>query len=315
MIYTTTKCPHCGYRTRNMESGVSRVELGQTLFCCPKCNTLIMDTINTEYEFMTNRERKKWATTYLITTETIRGIFLLTMGIMFLIAEIISGVSEWGFGIIFALLFGGGLIVWSIEKFISIGKAKTLHIGEQLIYESLLRTSNKKYVELLQSGYGKKRTYSPLLNRSKTIDAYKKYSIQDIHKRFNDEFSNLLNMIENEDEKTEIEKAKTSSSCINGGALASGVMAVSSTVVEAKQNKELENRLTNEKINDEQKVIEKVQTKNLEAIESQQNKTTKVKPLESVNKNKLLELKELFDEGLITEEEYGEKRRKILEDI
>lgn len=57
MQYTTTKCPHCGYRTRNRESGVPKVELGQTLICCPMCGKPIIDPILTEYEFMSERER------------------------------------------------------------------------------------------------------------------------------------------------------------------------------------------------------------------------------------------------------------------
>ena len=63
------------------------------------------------------------------------------------------------------------------------------------------------------------------------------------------------------------------------------------------------------------KDVEKNKTKKVETINNQQNKITKVNLSENVNKNKLLELKELFDEGLITEEEYNEKRKKILEKL
>lgn len=31
MIYTTTKCPYCGCYTRKRETGVPRVDLGQTI--------------------------------------------------------------------------------------------------------------------------------------------------------------------------------------------------------------------------------------------------------------------------------------------
>ena len=58
MQYTTTKCPHCGYRTRNRESGVPNVDIGQTLACCPMCDKPIIDPIYTEYEFMSKREQQ-----------------------------------------------------------------------------------------------------------------------------------------------------------------------------------------------------------------------------------------------------------------
>lgn len=328
MQYTTTKCPHCGYRTRNRESGVPKVELGQTLACCPMCGKPIIDPIYTEYEFMSEREQEKWSTSHLTTVDTVRGVIMLILGAIFFIAGMASGD---GSGILLALLMGGGLIWMGISRFISVQKARELNIGEQAIYESLLRTSNNKYVELLKKAYGKERTYKPIPNRSEIIDDYKKYSTEEIHKRFEDEFLKLLNIIGDEDKEIETKKAKSSSSFVNGGALVAGVMAVPSAIVGAKQNKELEKKNNSEKKSADEKSdtieqnstsdektlkdVEKNTTKNVGTTNNQQNKTTKGKSFENVNKNKLLELKELFDEGLITEEEYNEKRKEILEKL
>lgn len=252
---------------------------------------------------------------------------MLILGAIFFIIGI---ASREGAGIILALLMGGGLIGMGISRFISVKKSRELNIGEQAIYESLLRTSNNKYVELLKKAYGKERTYKPIPNRFEIIEEYKKYSTEDIHKRFEDQFLKLLNIIGEEDKETELKKAKSSSSYVDGGALVAGVMAVHSAIVGAKQNQELEKKNNSEKKSVDEKGdtveqndtldekllkdAEKMQQKEVETINNQ-NKATKVKTSENVDKNKLLELKELFDEGLITEEEYNEKRKKILEKL
>ena len=242
MQYTTTKCPHCGYRTRNRETGVSRVELGQTLACCPKCDKPIIDPIYTEYEFMSKRERKKWSTRHLVTVDAIRGIILLIMGGFFFVLGITSGDT---YGIVVALLMGGVPILTGISRFFSIKKALSSNVVEQIIYESLLRTSNNNYVKLLEQSYGKKRTYKPIQNRSEVIIYYKKYSTEDIHKRFEEEFSKLLNIIEDEDNIGDTKKAKFSSSFVNGGALVAGVMAIPSTIIGVKQSKEIADKKNN----------------------------------------------------------------------
>lgn len=330
MEYTTTKCPHCGYRTRNSESGVPKVQLGQTLACCPMCDKPIIDPIYTEYEFMTEKEQKKWSTSHLTTVETVRGIIMLILGVIFFIIGIIFSV------IVVALFMGGGLIWMGISRFIPLRKARELNIGEQAIYESLIRTSNAKYVELLKKSYGKKRVYKPLPKRSKIIDDYKKYSTEDIHKRFESEFLKLLNIIGDDDKKIDAKKAKSSSSFVNGSALVAGVMALPSVVVGVKQNKDLakknevELEFSNTKSNKVEKKescieqqIYKSTNKNSDANMAQksnekhlENKTKDIKEkTDNLNKNKLLELKELFEDGLITEEEYNEKRKQILDKL
>lgn len=286
MIYTTTKCPHCGFRTRNRETGVQKVELGQTIACCPRCGKVIIDPIDTEYEFMTDNERKKWSTNHLASAEKVRGIIMLILGLIFFIIGFVVGDV---IGVIFALLFGGGFIVWGINKISAVGKINNYHVGEQIIYESLLRTSNEKYVDLLKKYYKNKRTYRPIENRNEIISEYEQYSTKDVHESFERDFLDLLNIIENKNE-VDAKKSKTSTSYVNSGAIVGGIMAVPSAIIENKQNKE---------------IAKKNRTRELNAKEK----------ISSVNKTKLKELKELYEEGLITEKEYAKKRKQIIDDI
>lgn len=190
MPYTTTKCPHCGYRTRSGETGVKRVELGQTIACCPGCGMPIMDPINTEYEFMSKIEQKKWSTDHLASVADGKAVFMLILGIIGFIAGMAFGEVS---GVLIALFSGGLFIYMCINAFNYAKEMRNSHYGEQLIYESLLRTSNNTYVELLKNSYGKKRTYRPIPNRFEIIEDYKKYSTEDIHKKAEEEFSKLLN--------------------------------------------------------------------------------------------------------------------------
>ena len=50
------------YRTRNHQSNVPKVQIGAPVLRCPKCGNLIFDTINIEYEFMTDKERESFTT-------------------------------------------------------------------------------------------------------------------------------------------------------------------------------------------------------------------------------------------------------------
>ena len=139
MVYTTTKCPHCGYRTRNRETGIQNVELGQPLACCPMCGKPIIDPIKTEYEFMTEKEQQKWTTKSLANADIWRGVVTLILGLILFVVGIFSKVAG---GVVFALL-GVGLVAMGIRRFVTVHKAEALNIGEQAIYESLLRTSTQ----------------------------------------------------------------------------------------------------------------------------------------------------------------------------
>lgn len=327
MEYTTTKCPHCGYRTRNRESGVPKIELGQTLACCPMCDKPIIDPIYTEYEFMTEKEQQKWSTSSLTTAEILRGIITLVLGFIIFVAGISSGE---GSGVVAALLIGGALIAMGIGRFFTAKKASELNVGEQAIYESLLRTSNKTYVNLLKKAYGKKRTYRPLENREDAMEYYKEYSSQEIHERFEKNFMKLLNILDNQSENLELKNAKLSSSFVDGGALVAGVMAAPSAIAEVKQSRALakkkaeEEKASKSETNDNnsqsstntdmssKKSNNKAKTGNKN---NQQGKNKDNSKPEISNKDKLLELKGLYDEGLITEEEYNEKRKHILDSL
>jgi len=196
--YTTTSCPHCGFKTRNFERGTPSIELGQTIICCPRCSGIIIDSIATEYEFMTNFERGYYCSTNSHIYKSLIGIFLfMAVGILSLLSTVLLDFDEkplmW-----FALIFGSGCLYFGISGIINCFKAKDLNLGEQEIYESLLRTSNEIYVAFLCSAYNSKkgkRVYRPLENRDDIIREYEKYSTQEIHSNFQTKFNTLLSRI------------------------------------------------------------------------------------------------------------------------
>lgn len=193
MQYTTTSCPHCGYKTRNRETGVSNVELGQTIVVCPNCKNLIIDTISTEYEFMTPYERSKWSSTSSILTKYIFGALLLVgFGLFFLI----GGFTMSGEYKVLGIIIGALLLCYGISQFVKVYKAKNLNIGEQIIYESLLRTSNPDYVNALKSFYNGKRVYSPLENRDAIMKNNSNYSTKEVHSRYQTQFNEVLKRLD-----------------------------------------------------------------------------------------------------------------------
>ena len=193
MQYTTTSCPHCGYKTRNSETGVSNVELGQTIIVCPNCKNLIIDTISTEYEFMTPYERSKYSSTSRILTKYNFGALLLVVfGLFFLI----GGFTMSGEYKVLGIIIGTSLLCYGITQFIKVHKAKKLNIGEQIIYESLLRTSNSDYVKALKSIYNGKRVYSPLDNRNTIIKNNSNYSTKEVHSRYQTQFNEVVERLD-----------------------------------------------------------------------------------------------------------------------
>ena len=336
MVYTTTKCPHCGYRTRNRETGIQNVELGQTLACCPMCGKPIIDPIKTEYEFMTEKEQQKWTTKSLANADIWRGVVTLILGLILFVVGIFSKVAG---GVVFALL-GVGLVAMGIRRFVTVHKAEALNIGEQAIYESLLRTSNTEYVNLLKLAYGENREYNPIVDRDKMIEGLKEYSTPEVHERFEKDFLELLNFIKNQEGEIDAKEAKLTNTFVpGGGALVGAVIGASSAIVDAKQNKDLAKKKEcsnegDEKFGDAEmerqaladntrfeKDIEN--NSKLENIEETKNKALQQTEkadndelgLNNLNKAKLRELKDLYDEGLITEEEYKEKRKAIIDKI
>lgn len=203
MKYTTTSCPHCGYKTRNRIPGTPDIELGQTIILCPNCKKLIVDTLSTEFEFMTSSERSKWTTEILINNYITVGLLFSLMGLLF----VIGGFSLTDGYKIASIILGLLFLCYGISEFIKIYKAKKLNIGEQIIYESLLRTSNPDYVKALKKIYNDKRIYSALTNRGIILYNYKKYSTEDIHKVFQAKFKEmiiLINKPNNDMRKTQV---------------------------------------------------------------------------------------------------------------
>ena len=91
-IYTTTRCRNCGYVTRNHEQNVPKVQLGEPITKCPRCSHLIIDSFATEYEFMTDKEKSKFRSTYA----TIRHLPYNTIAIAFGLFMLYTGISMGG---------------------------------------------------------------------------------------------------------------------------------------------------------------------------------------------------------------------------
>ena len=178
MKYVTTKCPHCGYQTRTHDSGTQKVELGQTLFRCPKCHTLMLDPIDTEYEFMTDYERGMYASNTVLLKAVIGNLLFIGGGIFMLIAALTLGKDYLIICLIFSiLLFGFGF-----SGFWKVYKVSKMNAVKLAILYSLLRTSNAKYVQTLNFSYDGKRTYRKINNRNSLISEYQKYAKENIQK-------------------------------------------------------------------------------------------------------------------------------------
>ena len=328
MIYTTTKCPYCGCYTRKRETGVPRVDLGQTILICPRCGTPIIDPINKEFEFMTKNQQRKWRTKNLALNAIFSAILQIGLLLYLFLSSIIDGYT---FAIV---LFSIILSIRLIFTTYAIIKMCKQHIGEQKIYESLLRTSNEEYVNMLINNVAyssKKYKYRPLENRAEIIDKFKKYSTEDFHNLAENNFNKLINLKNNDQPeiKSVPRNADNMRTFIDGGFIPSAIDGIIMSVKDHKDEKEYNNQNgSDDKIIDITAVKEsnyKKLTKKLKVFYSSttkfmKNLATKIKNLfkksnNKTNKDLLLELKELFDDGLITEQEYNEKRKQYIEKI
>ena len=102
MQYITTSCRNCGFRTRNHESNVPSLQIGAPISRCPNCGHLILDIFATEYEFMTERERKKFTTEAALAKSYPGNILLILFGLFFGGGMILSG-EMMAFGLIFCI--------------------------------------------------------------------------------------------------------------------------------------------------------------------------------------------------------------------
>ena len=170
MKYTTTKCRNCGFRTRSHESNVPNVQLGAPILPCPQCGHLILDSIATEYEFMTDAEREKFKTDSALVRSYPGNVLFIIMGLFLLIGGIANG------NILFGLLFGAGCIVLGISRIIENSKMADEQIIEQEVYESLQRTKNIDYVKFIEESYAAnkiKRRYHPFDDKGAFMDEHK----------------------------------------------------------------------------------------------------------------------------------------------
>ena len=185
---------------------------------------------------MTESERGKFSSEGYSVSSAIRRAISFILGFAIILVGIMSG-SE---GVIVGgVIVGVILIIIGIFRFVAIGKVDSQNICEQFIYESLLRTSNKNYVDLLKKAYGEERIYSPLPNRSEVIKEYQKYSTEEVHTKCEKEFFKLLDVIDKNKGELNVKKAKSSSNFVNGGVLVSAVASIPSAIAGAKQKKEL----------------------------------------------------------------------------
>lgn len=194
MYYTTTSCRNCGYRTRNNESGVPNVQIGTPIMKCPKCGSLIIDSISTEYEFMTDKEKAQFSTQSALPKSYIGNILFIIVGIVLLIYGLATGDAYLGVG----LIAGGGCIALGIYQIVKNQKIANNEMIEQAVYESLKRTANRKYVEYIINAYGAngiKRKYLPYYNKTTYIEQYKYFESRDSYKQNMYDFNELLKSI------------------------------------------------------------------------------------------------------------------------
>ena len=286
-LHVTTKCPHCNYRTRNQEELGPKIQLGQTIFCCPRCDKPMIDPFYTEYEFMSENERRKFTTKRLASSGIANGISLILLAI-FLIAGGIA-IAE-TVAIILTSILGVAALWMATSEFIDVFRAKKLNVGEQAIYESLLRTSNVDYVNLLKQ-YDQKHEFQPISNRAEMINDLKQYSTEDIHEANEKEFLKIVEITKNNN--IDIQQMEASYTYARADIYTYMTGRKQRKDVEAKNKNSEEHNNTNNKPS--------LSTKN------------KVSKNNNSIKQNLLDLKELYDEELISEDEYNEKRKQILE--
>ena len=277
---------------------------------------------------MTKNQQRKWRTRNLV----LNAIFSAILQIGLILCLFLSGIMNEN---IFAIvLFGIILSIRLIFTTYVIIKMCKQHIGEQKIYESLLRTSNEEYVNMLINNVAynsKKYKYRPLDNRTELINEFKKYSTEDFHNLAENNFNKLINLKNNEQPeiKSVPRNADNMRTFIDGGFIPSAIDEITMSVIDHKNEKEYKNKNGNDVKNIDttavkessfQKLVKKLKSFFNSIIKHLKKIAAKIKSLfnksnNKTNKDFLLELKELFDDGLITEQEYNEKRKQYLDKI
>ena len=192
MIYTTTSCPNCGFRTRNHESNVPKMQLGAPVLRCPNCGNLILDNIAVEFEFMTDRERAKFTSDTALAHGLLGNISFILLGFFLLFVGI--AIDD----VIVSLFAGGGSIALGISNLIRNNKLYHEHILEQAVYESLQRTKNKDYVEFIEQAYLAnkiKRHYRAFDDKNSFMEMYQTFENRESYIKSMQDFEELTNLI------------------------------------------------------------------------------------------------------------------------
>lgn len=191
MTYTTTKCSNCGYATRIHQSNVPKVQLGSPIQKCPNCGHLGLDSIATEYEFMSVSERERFLDAFSSSRSYPGQILFIILGI-FLGIGISTVYTALG------ILIGLGMVGLGIYKIACDSKFVKDKIPEQMIYESLQRTSIKEYVDAIEKAYesaGIKRQYAPFADKQKFMEENKDFESRESYKQDMDDFNKILEAI------------------------------------------------------------------------------------------------------------------------
>ena len=192
MKYITTSCPNCGYKTRSHESGVPSVQIGAPILPCPKCGQLVLDTIQTEYEFMTDSEKARFSTQSALPKSYIGNILFIALGIFLLIGGFVLNDTAY---LVVGLIGGIGCIAIGVFQIVRNHKIADNATIEQAVYESLQRTKNSKYVEYIKTAYqqnGIKRNYLPYTNKATFIEQHKAFELRESYKQNMQAFNQLL---------------------------------------------------------------------------------------------------------------------------
>lgn len=193
MKYTTTRCRNCGFATRFMEIGVPKFQLGMPLIICPKCQHLILDSIRTEFEFMTEKQRKKLLSHSIALGFYLSCVFFFLFGVISIIAVSISESSSAEIAVF--VIVGICLMFFSVYKFVKFFLEIKSGIIEHAIYMSLQRTSNETYVEFLKTCYEKngiKKIFSAFSGKNDILSNYKTCETTDFYKESKEDFDKLL---------------------------------------------------------------------------------------------------------------------------
>ena len=192
MQYTTTKCPNCGYKTRNHESNVPKVQLGMPVMRCPQCGRFILDVFATEYEFMTEKERASFTTQSALSKGYLGNAVFIVFGLIMLLAGCFEAIAVLAIIGVACIAMGGYQIIRN-------QKMAGDKLMEQMIYQSLRRTSNEEYVRFVKRAYysnGMSRTYLPMEDRDNYLEEHHSFEERSSYKKDMRDFEELCDKIE-----------------------------------------------------------------------------------------------------------------------